>query len=110
MGLENKCNSATLVRLHPLPKMLDELDRIINAASQEAAREVAIDFSSVDIITTPAIARLMTLRRLLIERGHRLVLCSLRANTKDIFTLTGLDEVFEFADDVSAVPNTVEMT
>ncbi len=110
MGLENKCKNAILVRLHPLPKMLDELDRVINTARQEAVFDVAIDFSSVDIITTPAIARLMTLRRLLIDRGHRLVLCSLRANTKDIFTLTGLDEVFEFADDVCGVADTVEMT
>jgi anti-anti-sigma regulatory factor len=100
--LDNRWENAMLVHLPPLPKILRELDRVIDTAGREAGDDAVIDFSDVEIITTPIIARLLTLRKLLAARGHRLILCGLTTHTKGVFAVTGLDKVFEFAEDSSA--------
>jgi anti-anti-sigma regulatory factor len=103
MGIESGEKNIVLVELSALPEMSDQLDRLAEEVGKGAHPDVVIDFSGVDIITTPAIKKLLIIRKLLVDCGHRLVLCGLAANTKGVFTVTGLDRVFEFADDKSAV-------
>ena len=102
MELENRWDNAMLVHLPPLPKMLEELDRLIDTTGREAGDDAVIDFADVDIITTPVIARPLTLRKLLADRGHRLMLCGLTTHTRGVFAVTGLNKVFEFAEDSGA--------
>ena len=56
-------------------------------------------FSDVDIVTSSSIAKLLKLRKTLVDCDKRLVFCSVNTKTKKIFTLTGLNNVFEFVDD-----------
>jgi anti-anti-sigma regulatory factor len=41
----------------------------------------------------------MILRNLLQEHGRQLVLCNVAVMTKYIFTVAGLDKIFDFVDD-----------
>jgi len=82
--------------------MLDELDNVAKTIREGTACDVIVDFSNVDIITTPAIARLISLRKLLVNCAHHLVLHSIPQQIKGIFATTGLDQIFEFADDKPA--------
>ena len=59
-------------------------------------------FSSIDIMTSASLVGLSILSRLLTDRGHRLVLCSVHAPIRDIFAVSGLEGVFEVAEDKSA--------
>ncbi len=61
--------------------------------------DMVVDFSSVDIVTSSSLSKLLKLRKLTGDCGHRLVFCSVAPATKGIFTVTGLDGVFELADD-----------
>jgi anti-anti-sigma factor len=61
--------------------------------------EVVIDFSDVDIITSSNISKLLKLRKLLADCGHKLVFCNVSPATKGVFTITGLDDIFEFVQD-----------
>jgi len=99
MGIENWSADTILVHLSREPKMADELSAVTEIVRQRGDSNVVIDFSCVDILTTPDISKLLTLRKLLIECGHQLVLCSVSEAVKGIFTVTSLDRVFEFADD-----------
>jgi anti-anti-sigma factor len=92
-----------VIDLPPEIEMRDELDAAIRKVSRSANRGVVIDFSHADIVTSASLSRLLRLRKLLVDRGRRLVLCGLAANTKAIFAVTGLDKVFEFGYDRSAV-------
>ncbi len=65
--------------------------------------DVVIDFSGVDIITSSSLSKLLNLRKMLSDSGHKLVLCGVAPATKGIFMITGLDGNFEFADDKSEV-------
>jgi len=80
------------------PKMLDELDTIVRTVRDKDDLDVVIDFANVDILYSSGIAKLMELRKLLHERGHRLVLYGVSEAIQGIFAVTGLDHVIEFAD------------
>jgi len=99
MGIQDWSEDIILVDLPQEPEMGDELKTVTEMVRDRGNCEVVIDFSSVDIITSSSISKLLKLRKLLTDCGHRLVFCSVAAATRGIFTVTGLDGIFEFADD-----------
>jgi len=99
MGIQNWSEDIILVDLPPEPEMGDELKTVTEIVRDRGNCDVVIDFSSVDIVTSSSLSKLLKLRKLLTDCGHRLVFCNVAAATKGIFTITGLDGVFEFVDD-----------
>ena len=81
------------------PHIGDELKNVNTIVGDNSNCDVIIDFSKVEIITSSSISNLLILRNLLHESRRRLILCDLGVPTKCIFTVAGLNEVFEFADD-----------
>lgn len=102
MRAESNLQETVVVHLSNLPAMLDELGSVTKTISEGAGCDVIVDFSGVNMITTPAIARLITLRKLLADHGRRLVLHSAGQQIRGVFATTGLDQIFEFADDKDA--------
>ena len=98
MGIQDWSEDIILVDLPQEPEMGDELKTVTTMVRDRGDCEVVIDFSNVDIITSSSISKLLKLRKLLADCGHRLVFCSVAAATRGI-TVTGLDGIFEFADD-----------
>jgi anti-anti-sigma regulatory factor len=70
---------------------------------------VVIDFSDVAIVGSPTFARLLELRQVLLDSGHKLVLCGLSPATKGVFTVTRLDSTFAFVEDRFAALARVQM-
>ena len=99
MAIQNWSEEIILVDLPPEPEMADELDTVTTTFRDRGDCDVVIDFSRVDIVTSSSISKLLKMRKLLGDCGHRLVFCSVAAATKGIFTVTGLDGIFELADD-----------
>lgn len=99
MGIQNWSEDIILVDLPQEPEMGDELKTVTGMVRDRGDCEVVLDFSSVDIITSSSISKLLRLRKMLADCGHRLVFCSVAAATRGIFTVTGIDGIFEFADD-----------
>jgi anti-anti-sigma regulatory factor len=103
MGIQNFSEDVLFVDL-PLrePQIGDELKNLNEIVSTRSECDVVIDFSRVEIVTSSDISNLLTLRALLREHKRQLILCSVSTLTKGIFTVAGLDAVFEFADDKHA--------
>ncbi|NQV32094.1 MAG: STAS domain-containing protein [Phycisphaeraceae bacterium] len=99
MGIQNWSEDILLVDLPQEPEMGDELKTVISEFRDRGNCDVVIDFSHVDIVTSSSLSKLLKLRKLLGDCGHRLVFCSVAAATKGIFTVTGLEGVFEMSDD-----------
>ena len=99
MGIQNWSENIVLVTLAEEPQMGEELRTVIEIVRDGGDRDVVVDFADVDIITSSSIAKMLKLRKVLKDIGHRLVLCGVRNATRGIFKVTGLDGVFEFADD-----------
>ncbi len=99
MGLQNWSEDIILVDLPSEPSLGDEIKTVTDVTRDRGDCDVVVDFSSVDIVTSSNIAKLLKLRKLLSGCKHRLILCGLKPQTKNIFLVTGLDNVFEFVDD-----------
>ena len=99
MGIQNWSEDIILVDMPAEPNIVDELKEVTEMARDRGDCDVVIDFSNVDIITSSSLSSLLRLRKLLVDCGHQLVFCSVAAATKGIFTVTGLDGVFEVVDD-----------
>jgi len=102
MGIQNISENAVLVLLPPEPEIAEQLTAVNEILSKRRDLDVIIDFSRVDILTSANISNLLVLYNWLHGRGQRLVLYNVSVLTKGIFTVAGLDPVFEFADDKSA--------
>ncbi|MDD5327128.1 MAG: STAS domain-containing protein [Phycisphaerae bacterium] len=103
MGIQNLSEDVLFVDL-PFrePQIGDELKNLNEIVITKDECDVVIDFSRVEVITSSDISNLLTLRSLLRETGRQLILCSVSVMTKGIFTVAGLDAVFEFAEDKHA--------
>jgi len=99
MAIQDWSENIILVDLPPEPQIGDELEAVTQIVLDRADCEVVVDFSSVDIVTSSSLSKLLKLRKLLADCGHRLVFSNAAPATKKIFTITGLDEIFEFIDD-----------
>jgi anti-anti-sigma factor len=99
MGIQNWSDDVILVDLPTEPEMGEELASVTALVRDRGDCEVVIDFSEVDIVTSSSLSKMLKLRKLLADCGHKLIFCNVAPATKGVFTVTGLDGVFEFADD-----------
>jgi anti-anti-sigma factor len=99
MAIQNWSEDIVLVDLPQEPEMGDELKTITEVVRDRGDCDVVVDFSNIDIVTSSSLSKLLKLRKLLGDCGHRLVLCNVAPATRGIFTVTGLDGIFEVADD-----------
>jgi len=99
MGIQDWSEDIILVDLPQEPDMGEELKTVTEMVRNRGNCDVVIDFSSVDIVTSSSLSKLLKLRKLLTDCGHQLVFCNVAGATKGIFTVTGLDGIFEFAED-----------
>jgi anti-anti-sigma regulatory factor len=99
MGIQDWSESVILVDLPAEPQMSDELKTITEMVRDRGDCDVVVDFSAVDIVTSTSLSKFLKLRKLLADCGHRLIFCNVAIATKGIFTVTGIDGIFEFVDD-----------
>jgi len=99
MGIQNWSDDVILVDLPQEPHMGEELKTVTGIVRDRGNCDVVIDFSSIDIVTSSSLSKLLKLRKLLADCSQKLVFCNVAAATKGIFTVTGLDGVFELVDD-----------
>jgi anti-anti-sigma factor len=99
MGIQDWSEEIILVDLPPEPDMGEELKTVTGTVRDRGDCDVVIDFGGVDIVTSSSLSKLLKLRKLLGDCGHRLVFCNVAPATKGIFTVTGLEGIFELVDD-----------
>ena len=100
MPIEPRTHGAYIARLIDDPGLSTDLDALLNQALQPAAR-VILDFARVRFVNSSNIARLLRLRKLLIQSDGRLMICALGPQVESVFAVTGLDKIFNFSPDTS---------
>ncbi|MHC4259049.1 MAG: STAS domain-containing protein [Planctomycetota bacterium] len=109
MGIENISDSILLVSLPAEePHIADEIRHINEVVTERCDCNVIVDFTGVELITSSTISNLIILHRLLLKQERKLVLSNVAFVTKCIFTVAGLDKVFEFTDDHPAAVAAIE--
>lgn len=108
MGIQNWSEDVIFVDLDREPQMSNELKTVVDIANDRGDCDVILDFSSVDIITSPSLSKLLRLRKLLADCGHRLIFCNVNSFTSGAFKVTGLDGIFEIVDDKEAASSALQ--
>jgi len=101
MEIEHLPENVLLVCLQE-PQLRNELVTVNEILSNGCTCDVIIDFSSVELLTSEGISSLIILERLLNSLGHKIILCAVSSNNKQVLERTGIEPLFEFADDESA--------
>jgi anti-anti-sigma factor len=110
MGIQNWSDDILLVELPQEPQIVDELRVVIDLVRSRGDCDVVIDFSEVDIVTSSSLSALLKLRKLLVDCEHRLIFCDVAPATKSIFTVTGIDSIFEFVDNKAVALAGLQLT
>jgi len=109
MGIQHWSDNIVIVDLPQEPEMAEDLETLVEMLSGEDHCSVVVDFSSVGVVTSSSLSKLLELRKMLLDCGRRLIFCGLHDATRGIFAVTGLDEAFEIADDKFVALATLEM-
>ena len=99
MGIQDWSENVISVDLRAEPETRGQIEEVIHQVRDKGNCGVVMDFSNVTILTSPSLAALLRLRKLLEDCGQRLLFCSVGSATKGVISVTGLDDVFEMVDD-----------
>jgi anti-anti-sigma factor len=99
MPIERWSDKIAVVHLADDPQFSDELGAL-EQSIQQSPMDVVVDLAAVHFVNSSNIARLLRLRKQMIQADCRLVLCSISTQVWGTFLITGLDKVFTFSDSV----------
>jgi anti-anti-sigma factor len=105
MGIQKWSENVILVELRDR----DELQTAVQMVREKGDCEVVIDFSSVDLVGSRILSRLIELEMLLRDGGRKLILCSVSPAVKGVFVVARLDTLFTFAADKFAALANVQV-
>ncbi len=101
MSVEQWSETVMLGELSDDPQYTDDLRAIIEGCTSNPRTDVLLNFSAVNYLNSSNIAKLLKLRKLVtISNERRLKLCGISREVWGVFLVTGLDRIFEVADDV----------
>jgi anti-anti-sigma factor len=100
MAFEQWSENVLLGELSDDPQFTDDLTAIIEHCTDNTRTDVLLDFAGVNHLNSSNIAKLLKLRQLVtVSSERRLKLCGINRHVWGVFLVTGLDKIFDFADD-----------
>lgn len=109
MSIENWSDEIVVVELQDDPAFTDDVTALCEELNGRKDVDVVLNFAGINHVNSSNIAKLLKLRKKLITNKRRLVICGIETNVWGLFLVTGLDKVFEFADDVANGLATVQL-
>lgn len=101
MAIQSWSDNILVVELQDDPVFTDELVTVLDQVGSKPNMDVVLDFAGVRYANSSNLAKLLKLRKMLVSSQRRLVLCNIDTAVWGIFMVTGLEKVFEFADNVA---------
>ncbi len=100
MPLQKWSENILVVDLQDEPQFSDDLNALFDTLETGGKLDVALNFTEVTYVNSSNIAKMLKLRKMVTAKGARLVLCGVTTQVWGVFLVTGLDKIFEFADDL----------
>jgi anti-anti-sigma factor len=100
MAIQNWSDNITVVELGDDPQFTEDLSSAMEA--QEAhPTDVVLNFASVSFINSSNVAKLLRLRKLMLTKKKKLVLCDVGTQVWGVLLTTGLDKIFDYTRDIA---------
>jgi len=102
MAIQQWSENIVLADLQDDPQFTDDLNGLLEMVSDRQDLDVCLNFREVSFLNSSNIAKLLKLRKqVMITNDRQLKLCAISNHVWGVFLVTGLDKIFEFADDVA---------
>jgi len=101
VSVENWSEDILVVELLDDPAFSDDVKAVMDQVEGPKDVDVVLNFAGLNHLNSSNIAKLLKLRKVLHARKRRLVLCGIDTNVWGLLLVTGLDKVFDFADNVA---------
>jgi anti-sigma B factor antagonist len=108
MPIEKWSEKVVVVHLADDPQFSDDIETLAEMAAGRRV-DAVLDFSAVHFANSSNVGALLRLRKQMLDLGARLVLCGMGTQVWGVFLVTGLDKVFDLADDVPTGLATLQM-
>lgn len=101
MGIQQWSDSILVVDLSDDPLLSDDLDALLDRLAGRCDCDVLLDFANVSHVNSSNLALLLRLRKQQLGRDRKLRLCGLNQSVQAVFSVTGLEALFEFDQQVA---------
>jgi anti-sigma B factor antagonist len=87
-------------------KILDETNiqiignQLFGLVEEDGRRKIILDFSTVEYLSSAALGKLITMHKKVKEAKGQLILCNIRKDILEVFTITKLNKVFDIQDNL----------
>ncbi len=109
MPVDKWSENILVVELQDDPTFTDEISALFEELDGRNDVDVVLNFAGVNYLNSSNIAKLLKLRKKLVAHRRKLVLCGIETSVWGLFLVTGLDKVFEFADNLANGLATVQL-
>jgi len=100
MSTQEWSEEIIMVDLTDDPELSDELNALAERLAKKP-KDVVLNFAKVKFLNSSNISRLLKLRKIVLDQKHRLCLCHIAIQVWGVFLLTGLDAIFDVAEDTA---------
>jgi anti-anti-sigma factor len=101
MAIEQWSETVVLGELADDPQFSDDLQAILEQLAANPAQDVVLNFASVNFLNSSNLAKLLKLRKQVTSNARRMKLCGINRHVWGVFLVTGLDRLFDVADNVT---------
>lgn len=108
MVIKNWSENIFMVDMTSDPEFTDEIAALTDRIGKDP-RDVVLNFAEVSFLNSSNISRLLKLRKAVIDSSHRLKLCGIPVQVWGVFLLTGLDNIFDVAEDTASALASLQM-
>lgn len=109
MAIQKWSDEIIVAELADDPHFTEEMSNLADMLATKPSN-VVLNLGTVTFLNSSNIARLLRLRKQMINSGQRLVMAGLNNQVWGVFLVTGLDKVFEFTNDVATALATIQLT
>ncbi len=103
MPLQDWSETTLIAEMSDEPMFSEDFDSLIFRleSAGDGTPDVIVNMIGVSRLNSSNLSQLLRLRKTLIARERRLRICSVDEDVWSVFVVTGLDQLFDFTDDVA---------
>jgi len=109
MSIESWSDNIVKVELQDDPGFTDDMSALFDHVEKKKSISVVLNLEGVNYLNSSNIAKLLKLRKRLLTQKQKMVICGINTNVWGLFLVTGLDKVFQFAENLSTGLATLQL-